>query len=90
MSTEQIKRLSGAADGVNKIFETPSPFLPGTLRAFRNGVAYEADDDVWGWTELSVTQIEFTTAPMEDTVVQAFYTEIRSEGSPHDPDGVLP
>ena len=78
------------ADGVNKIFTTPSPFLSGTLRVLRNGIAYEPDDDVWGWTELSVTQIEFTTAPMEDTVVQAFYTEIKSTGTPFDPDGILP
>ena len=90
MSIESIQRLSGASDGANKVFTAPSAFLPGSLRALRNGIAYESDDDVYGWTELSVTQIEFTTAPMEDTVVQAFYTEIKSEGTPFDPDGVLP
>lgn len=90
MSTELVKRLSGDADGVNTVFTTPTPFVAGSLRALRNGVVYEPDDEVFGWAENSTTEIEFITAPMEDTVVQAFYTEIRSEGSPYDPDGVLP
>ena len=90
MSTESLKRLSGVSDGVNKIFTAPSNFLAGSLRAFRNGIAYEPDDDVWGWSELSTTQIEFINAPMEDTVVTAFYTEIRSTGTPFDPDGIFP
>jgi hypothetical protein len=90
VSTEQIRRLSGTVDGVNKNFTTPTPYVATSLRLIRNGQVYEADDSTFGWTEVSTTEIQLLEAPIAGEVLQGFYSELRSLGSPFDPLGVLP
>jgi len=90
MSFEVIKRMVEAPNGARTNFTTPTPFTPGTFRLIRNGQAYEPDDDTFGWTEVSTTEVQLTEAPITGEVLQGFYSELRSEGSPFDPAGVLP
>jgi len=94
-----IKALTGAVDGVNKVFETPTRFVAGTLRVVWNGQVYEPDDDKWGWTETSDVLIELKQAPRTGDVIQAFYQDKDTagqlgiddvRGSPFHPTGLYP
>jgi hypothetical protein len=91
--------LVGEADGINRIFETPSKFVVGTLRVFVNGQACEATDDRKGWHEQSDNVVVMTRAPRSGDVLQAFYQDkdISGQlglsdvvGSPYDPRGIMP
>jgi hypothetical protein len=82
---------------VNKIFVTPSRYVDTTLRVIWNGQVYEPDDDKWGWTELSDTEIETKRAPRTGDVLQAFYKEKETTsvedvvvGSPFHPTDLYP
>jgi len=93
----KIVTLSGAANGVNKTFHTPTAYVTGTLRVVHDGLVYEPDDDKWGWTEIDNTTIEFTEAPWTDDRIQAFYQESSAipsidnvQGSPFHPTDALP
>jgi len=90
MSVEIARQLGGTVDGVNRDFTTPTSFLSGSLRLIRNGIFYDPSDDVFGWTETGANSIRLTEAPEAGESLQAFYTELKSQGGPTDPDGVLP
>lgn len=90
MSFEVVKRLVEAPNGVLTNFTTSTPYVAGSFRLVRNGQMYEADDAIFGWTEVDESEIQLLEAPDTGEVLQGFYTEQRSEGSPFDPAGVLP
>lgn len=89
-STEVIKAAIGAVDGVNPTFETPTEYVPGTARGIVNGLTYDPSDSVYGITESPYTEITFNVAPKVGSVVQVFYSETPFEGSPFDPENILP
>lgn len=90
--------LSGACDGSNRTFETPSKYVSGTLRLIMNGQVYEQNDDRKKWTEIDDRTIRLEIAPRTGDVLQAFYQDKNSQhwgldviqGSPFDPRGIYP
>lgn len=95
----RIEVLSGAVNGVNRQFGTPTAFQPGRIRVIWNGQIYEPGDDKWGWTELSDTTVELDLAPRTGDVIEAHYLEKDTAGqigvegvvgSPFHPTGLLP
>jgi len=94
-----IRSLTGATDGANKTFQTPTRYVAGSFRLVWNGVVYEPTDTKWGWTELSDVLVELVTAPRSGDVMQAFYQDKDTAGqiglddvvgSPFHPTGLLP
>ncbi len=93
-----LRELSGAVNGLNKTFLTPSKYVETTIRVIVNGQVYEYDDEQYGWIEIDDETIEMFEAPVATDVMQAFYQDLDSEhlgldnvkGSPFDPNGVLP
>jgi len=93
-----IEDLIGVIDGVNRIFQTASKYVSGTIKIVWNGQVYENTDDRAGWTEIDDGTIEFIEAPLVGDILQAFYQDKDSQhlgldsvtGSPFDPNGILP
>jgi len=96
----RIEVLTGAVDGVNRQFSTPSRFIAGRIRVIWNGQVCEPNDGRWGWTELTDQSIEFDhRSPRVGDVIEAHYLEKDTAGqigvegvvgSPFDPNGILP
>jgi len=87
---EVIELGIGLVDGSNRDFRTPTSFVNGTPRAIINGVLYNTEDERFGLVELSNIDVRLNVAPKEGFSVQFFYRETPVDGSPFDPDGVLP
>jgi len=87
---EVIEQLVESPDGVRTTFTTPEPFVSGTFRLIRNGSVYRADDDRFGWSETDTSTVELNEAPETGEILQAFFTNLVSCGSPFDPEGTLP
>jgi hypothetical protein len=71
-----IVPLIGTPNGVLKQFATPSAYLSGSIRVFLNGQLVDPTDNLWGWTEISDSVIEFTNAPETGDVLETFYQEL--------------
>lgn len=98
MSDNLIVRLTGAVNGINKEFDTPSAFDAGSFRLILNGQVYEPDDMKWGWSEVSDSRVLLVNAPRTGDEVQGFY-QVKGTGgsgadvvigSPFDPNGLIP
>lgn len=76
MSNKFIEAI-GTIDGVNRDFETPIPYVTGTLNVFRNGrlVTKILED---GFDELvpSVGTFRMKVAPELDDTLFCFYEEV--------------
>lgn len=83
-----VKLAVGTVDGVNPDFETPTTYVPGSVRGIVNGLTYDPSDSVYGITEVPYTGFTFNVAPKVGSVVQVFYSETPFDGSPFDPDNV--
>jgi hypothetical protein len=59
-------------DGSNRVFDTPSQYVPGSLRVFVDGFLQRRDFDD-GWIELGGTKFELKEAPETDSVVSAYF-----------------
>ena len=95
----RIEVMIGAINGSNKVFETPTKYVSGTIKLTWNGQVVDPSDDKKGWSELSDIEIQTTEAPRVGDVLQAFYQEkdITGQlgldnvvGSPFHPSGLLP
>ena len=68
--------MRGAVNGINTVFETPDPYVPGSVRVFVNGQLKRADLED-GWTELGGRRVRLAEAPKAAPgavdVVQAYY-----------------
>ncbi len=82
-----IRALSGTANGINKVFTTPTEYQAGSLRLVWNGQVYEPTDSIFGWTETGTNEITLTTAPRAGDVLQAFYRDFT--GTTVDPTDVV-
>lgn len=67
-----IELLKGPVNGVNRLFETASPYLEGSVKVFLNG-QLNTKDLKDGWAELGGSKIRLETAPRTGDVVQAYY-----------------
>lgn len=69
----------GAIDGVNVFFFTPTPYTPGTLAVFLNGVLLRKDYDN-GWIDINPVTGAFETkeAPRTADTLQVFYLDTSS------------
>ena len=70
-----IRRLDGAANGFNTVFETPTQYLSGSVQVFLNGILLKKDLDD-GWSEGGNRKIVLKEAPRENDVLQAYYIPI--------------
>jgi hypothetical protein len=75
MATPIFKKLYGIIDGVNKHFETPTAYKPGSVRVFRNGALLEASLPD-GWSELGSNRILLKEAPKPTDIMQAYYISL--------------
>jgi hypothetical protein len=85
-----VKTLSGTINGSNRVFDTPTTYVAGSIIPIINGVVYAAADDDWGCAEVDSNTIRLNTAPAVGYLVQAFYVESEATGSPFDPTGMFP
>ena len=67
-----IRPAIGVVNGTNVDFRTPSPYVPGSVVVFLNGVSrvQSADD---GWTEEGYDRFKMKEAPRMGDVVEAYY-----------------
>lgn len=75
MATPAIRDLIGVVDGVNTIFKTPVPYVPGSVRVFLNGQLKRSDLSD-GWVELGYDEIRLHIAPDVSDVVQAYFIRL--------------
>lgn len=75
MPISVFRALVGTANGFNKLFETPTDYLAGSVRVFRNGVLLEASLPD-GWTESGGRKILLKEAPKDTDVMQAYYIPV--------------
>lgn len=67
-----IRHPSGAIDGFNTIFYTPTAYLSGSLRVWRNGVLLRADL-VDGWVELGAGKFQMKEPPKAGDTLTVYY-----------------
>lgn len=67
-----IEPMLGSVNGINTLFRTSAPYVPGTIIVFLNGQAKSGflDD---GWVELGGDKVRLLEAPLTDDVVSAYY-----------------
>jgi hypothetical protein len=64
----------GSIDGVNTTFQTPTPYIEGTLAVFLNGQLKRQDfEDGWQETNPGIGIFDLNIAPIDGDVVQTFY-----------------
>jgi hypothetical protein len=69
-----ILPAGGSVDGVNRVFTTPSKYIPRSLQVFVNGMNPIKTGTEDGWKELApYTKFELRTAPVEGDVVSVYY-----------------
>ena len=69
---ERIEVLSGAVNGLNNVFQTSQPYVPGSVRIFLNGQLKRADF-ADGWIELGYDKVQLALPPLAGDVVQAYF-----------------
>ena len=73
MAQAFIDPLIGVVDGLNTLFQTPRPYISGSVTVFVNGIAALAVNDD-GWTESSDNiSITLKEAPRVGDVPSAYY-----------------
>jgi len=74
MGDPKITPAIGTINGVNKIFQTPIQYIPGTVWAYLDGVIVDRDDSVDGLIENSDRlTIEMRTAPRENSSLMFWF-----------------
>lgn len=68
----RIEVLGGGVNGVNNVFQTSSPYVPGSVRIFLNGQLKRADF-ADGWIELGYDKVQLALPPLVGDVVQAYF-----------------
>lgn len=86
MAIPRFEVAIGVSDGVNLLFYTPTPYLPGSVAVFLNGQLKRADFTD-GWTEANpVTgEVALLIAPLGGVppdVVQIFYLDTSAPVAP--------
>ena len=71
MACPTMKLAIGTIDGVNTLFQTPTDYKPGTVRAFTS-LAQWADSI----TELGGKDVELCEAPCEGDLVYLYYISL--------------
>ena len=67
-----IRPAIGVVNGVNQDYRTPSPYVPGSVVMFLNGLARkQAADD--GWTEEGYDRVRMKQAPKTGDHVEVYY-----------------
>jgi hypothetical protein len=70
-----IEVALGVADGMNQVFQTPRPYVPGSVQVFIDGQLQRVDYDD-GWIELGGRKFQMKIAPVADSDVQVYYRPI--------------
>jgi len=70
--TSHIEVMAGAVNGVNVVFQTSAPYVPGSVRVFVNGQLKRADF-ADGWIELGYDKVRLALAPVVGDVLQAYF-----------------
>lgn len=72
MAFSVFRNLTGLVDGVNTVFQTPVPYVPGSVRVFLNGQLKRSDLGD-GWVELGYDKVQLNFAPEVSDVVQVYF-----------------
>ena len=75
MALPVFRRLDGTANGTNKVFETPTSYLGGSVRIFRNGVVLD-ESLVDGWDEFGGKKVLLKEAPEITDILVAYYIPV--------------
>lgn len=67
-----MREPTGAIDGVNKIFYTPTAYVLGSLRVWHNGVLLRGDLDD-GWIEHGSSRFEMKEPPQAGDTLTVYY-----------------
>lgn len=63
---------TGNVDGVNRVFQSVGPYVPGSTVVFLNGIALRKDWDN-GWVELGSDKVRLNEAPIPGDEVQVYF-----------------
>jgi len=74
MNLPIIEQAGGPVDGTNRVFTTSSPYVAGSVRAFRNGQLQTVNLQD-GWVELGDQKVRLNEAPLVDDVVSFYYLQ---------------
>jgi len=72
MAQSLLRVLVGAVNGTNQVFQTPYPYVPGSVRIFVDG-QLKREDFADGWIELGYDKVQLKIAPISGSVVQAYF-----------------
>jgi hypothetical protein len=67
-----IEKADGDVDGVNRVFRVNSPYVPGSVRVFRNG-QLETVTLQDGWVEIGSQKVRLHEAPKPGDVISCYY-----------------
>lgn len=82
MQLPKIEVPSGVIDGVNTLFITSEPYVPGQLYVFLNGLLQRRDyDDGWIETNPATGAVTLKEAPQTTDVLQIYYIPVGSGGT---------
>jgi len=77
MAEAHFVEAAGIIDGSNKDFAAPEPYVPGTLRALRNGRLLSRDfEDGYVEVDPSIGTFRVLVAPKAGDVLFVFYTDV--------------
>lgn len=68
----RIEVATGAVNGVNTVFQTSAPYIPGSVRVFLNGQLKREDFDD-GWIELGYDKVALKIPPELGDSVQTYF-----------------
>lgn len=72
MPSAVLRPLLGDVNGANTDFQTPAPYVPGSLAVWVNGQLRRADLND-GWQELGGSGVRMKQVPQPGDVLQAFF-----------------
>lgn len=72
MSVAVIETAIGGINGTNRDFQTVTPYVPGSVVIFLNGLSLVKDYDE-GWEELGGTKLRMKIAPFLGDALQIYY-----------------
>jgi hypothetical protein len=67
-----IELAIGTPNGVETVFETSAPYMPGTVQVFVNGLL-RRKDFADGWSEVGSQKVKLTEAPLTGDTIQIYY-----------------
>lgn len=68
----RIEVPAGVVNGINAVFQTSLPYVPGSVRVFLNG-QLKREDFADGWIELGYDKVALKIPPVPGDTVQTYF-----------------